>query len=286
MDVDTGPGYCPSCKKAVDTDQTYCVDCGAQLTLQPSEAKLPWYKSTWGAVVAVIAILVTAFVVLAVVIGTTTSANDSSSRNSPTVGIVVEHTPTITPTTEPTPTPTPEPTPTLEPTPTPTPELTPRPTPTPTPTVSPYNPAPYQPPGQSEPGLGLSRSAIQESFERYGFRFENSPLNDGTLRSLAVSPEEVALVEVVGPDDNPTSASIIIEMPHDEWLKSKGVGYQDTFVIALIDEWGEFLHWLGLNLPRLIESGGGEARSTFQGHAVRLEYFDAIQSYLIEVEAR
>ena len=101
-----------------------------------------------------------------------------------------------------------------------------------------------------------------------------------------MSPEEIVLVEVVGPDESPTSASIMIEISSDEWLKSKGIGYQDTFVTTMFEEWGEVLGWLDLNLPRLIESGGGEAQSAFEGRMARLEYFDAIQSYLIEVEAR
>ncbi len=244
---------CPQCGTHSPAENTFCSNCGSALDspiARPRRRK--WWDNTLVGFVTI-----GAFLALVALVGIGVAGQ--GDRDPPVAKATA-------------PAPTPEATSPLSPAPTTaTPELTSSASGwTLGPDVTPAYPT-REPVVQSVPGLDLSRSEIQESFEKFGFRFESFPLVDGTPRSLALSPESVAMVEITGPSDSPSSATILIESEH-----YKAVGYHDRFVITMFDEWGEVLNWLDLNLPRLINSGGGEAHAIFEGCTVKLEYFDAI----------
>ena len=60
----------------------------------------------------------------------------------------------------------------------------------------------------SLPTIGASKAAVQNKFSQNGidFSFTSSPLTDGTPRLLGTAPNDLALIELYGPEDKLTKA--------------------------------------------------------------------------------
>ena len=61
------------------------------------------------------------------------------------------------------------------------------------------------------PNIGTSKTEIQTTFSQLGvdFSFIDSPLGDGTPRTLGTSPDNLAMIELYGPTDKLTKATMM-----------------------------------------------------------------------------
>lgn len=174
------------------------------------------------------------------------------------------------PTETPQPTPTAAPTLTLEmPTDAPTPTIT-LPTPEPPPTV----------------GLGVSRAAVQRVYERpaVGFRFnEAEPVRDQP-RVMGTAPNGLAFVELIGPPDDLTKATIIVTVPKDNptAIQENSI-YMLGLVTTVMPDWSDGPTWVSQNITKAINSS--EAVTTVQGkRQVSLQAFKELGIILLSIE--
>lgn len=179
------------------------------------------------------------------------------------------YTPYPTPASGPTaiPTPTAEPTGTHTPLPVPTATATPTPMPTATPTATPV-PTPIP-----EPGIGITREAVESRFTKAGFEFEESWLEDGRFRTMA--SEDGALIELIGPSEDLSQASLLFDFPAEvnRFNRSRllvSIAIYLAFLEETFPEWLDAGDWASTTIARL---GGDGELSTTHGNK-RLEVSD------------
>ena len=117
-----------------------------------------------------------------------------------------------------------------------------------------------------------------------GSTYESSPLADGTPRHIGSSSDGLALLELTGPADNLTGASVMVTLgvPRDIMTRN-GVN-----MTALLDEtvpkWSGRKDWLVNAIGRATDVP--VQRTTQDGKLIKLEYFDALDSLILSVERR
>ncbi|MEE8189716.1 MAG: peptidoglycan-binding domain-containing protein [Kiloniellales bacterium] len=110
----------------------------------------------------------------------------------------------------------------------------------------------------SAPGLGIRRASLQGLFEspEIGFEFENSPLADGRPRVTGTSKNGIALLELIGPPNNLSSATMTIGTPDDAPAAvAENSFYMMGFVKHAFPEWAGATSWVNSNLDRAVDSG-------------------------------
>lgn len=172
-----------------------------------------------------------------------------------------------------------EPPPTEEPMPTEEPSATEAP-PTPEPSATPAGAA-------VSAGLGVPRVVITDLFAQPGidFVFEEEAEVNGAPRVVAVSPSEMATIELIGPEDNLLQATLSIELPQDNLsLLSENVTYATVFIETFYPEWADAVNWLAEGLES-VSATGESVTSQQDGSAVAIEPVGDSGAVIISVTA-
>ncbi len=132
---------------------------------------------------------------------------------------------------------------------------TPRPTATPTPL----------------PGLDVTRASFLSMYEDdLGFDCQSAPLNDGRERVICESPHGNldALVEVIGPENNITSAHTIVIDPQKVVFTS--FFHLRIFIQLAVPEWEGGTDWIADNMQSAID--GDEPRARHGNASIEMDW--------------
>lgn len=122
------------------------------------------------------------------------------------------------------------------------------------------------PPQKQSEGLNVSRQQIVNLYSQkeIGFKFEESSPVDGQPRVMGTSPDDLAILELIGPPENLQSASIVIFIPADRQdIILKNSVYMLGLVKNVMPEWDGGSDWVVNSLEKLFEE---ETISTTQGN--------------------
>ncbi len=164
-------------------------------------------------------------------------------------------TPEATNTPIPTDTPNPTDTPTIEPTPTET--------PTEAPTEITLDTATEESQRGLTAGIGISRDTIQGTYENtWDFTFEEAVEVDGQPRVMGTAPNKLAIVELIGPDENLVSASVLIFLPNNNpEAVTQNTFYMLQMLSLVAPDWSDGTSWITDNLKTAQEQG--EVKTTY-----------------------
>lgn len=169
------------------------------------------------------------------------------------------------------------------PMPTPTNTATSIPTATNTPTVEPTATAePTETPTATpEPSIGFSRDEVEAVFsEKYGFRFETSFLDSEQSAGMPLS--SMALMDLVGPNDNLTSITLAISNTDDFDVMVDNAAYQYELLALVAPDWPELDNWLFDNGPTA--RNGEVVTGEWNGLRFTLEFTQSIGREVLTVE--
>ncbi|MEO1148081.1 MAG: hypothetical protein AAFY26_21070 [Cyanobacteria bacterium J06638_22] len=150
----------------------------------------------------------------------------------------------------------------------------------PTPEVSPPAPEVHQ-------GIGVSRAAIQSVFEdpEVGFVFEEPALAQGQPRIMGTAPNQIALIELIGPPDNLTSAGILIGVPIDNnEAIAQNAAYTLGFLQVAVPGWTDGGDWLVRNLDAIHQGRARQASTVFGDKRIELVSLTEIGMVSLSVE--
>lgn len=120
--------------------------------------------------------------------------------------------------------------------------------------------ATQEPGGQEQQpkGIGVSRAEIQSVYEspELGFKFEKGEPVDGQPQVIGRSPNGLAYIQLIGPEDNITQASIMVGIPNDNPVAVVENGiYMLGLVKKAAPDWSEGPDWVTENLAKAVEKG-------------------------------
>jgi hypothetical protein len=153
------------------------------------------------------------------------------------------------------------PTETLKPTDTPEPTLTdtPEPTDTPRPTDTPVS--------YPAVGLGVTRADAARLYQLFEFTFELETDEKGQAHYVGTVSDDLAIVELIGPEGDITSAFVVINVPKppDENQASRTIAYLAMLLTVAAEDWEEGTEWLNQSLNNM-----GESRTTYANREIVL----------------
>lgn len=146
--------------------------------------------------------------------------------------------------------------------------------------AQPQQPQPQQqeqskPPAQQQEkpkGIGVSRASIQSVYEKpeLGFKFEKGEPVDGQPQVIGRAPNGLAFVQLIGPEEDLTQATIMVGMPNDD---PKALVENSVYMLGLLKlaapDWKEGPDWLSNNLVKAVEEG--EVATTNGNLRIRLQ---------------
>ena len=131
-------------------------------------------------------------------------------------------------------------------------------------------------------GIGVSRHAIQSIFEKpeLGFTFDSSHLEDGRPRVTGSS--ELALIELIGPPEDISSAYMMVFLPNDSPNEvTTNLLRLGAFMSHAVPTWKEGVSWLTDNLKRVIAQ---EEVQTTHGHLViTLKHYSSMGNITLKI---
>ena len=138
----------------------------------------------------------------------------------------------------------------------------------------------------SAPGLGIRRASFQGFFEspEIGFTFENSPLADGRPRVTGTSKNGSARLELIGPPNDLSSATMTIGTPGNEPAAvAENSFYMMGFVKHAFPEWAGATSWVNSNLERAVDSG--EIRRVYGSKQISISVTQGLGTISITIQA-
>lgn len=133
-------------------------------------------------------------------------------------------------------------------------------------------------------GLGVSRSELQSVYKPSsmgGFTLRSAPLDNGTPRYIGQSQDGNAALELIGPADNLTGASLMVAL-------NAGRDADVRHGIYLEKLWSKTVSggndWLVNSLRRATDVH--QQRTTQNGKTIQLLYFDALEAVVLKVERK
>jgi hypothetical protein len=115
--------------------------------------------------------------------------------------------------------------------------------------------------------MGVTRDKAVELYLLYGFTFELAEDEGGPARYVGTVEDGFARVELVGPEEDITSASILIKMPSpatDE-QSTRALAYLVALQTAVAKDWEAGPRWLEITFQN-----PGESTTTYENLAVKL----------------
>ncbi len=108
---------------------------------------------------------------------------------------------------------------------------------------------------QHASGLGITRTSIKSVFEKreIGVVFEDSSRVQGQPRVSGKAPNQVAVLELIGPEENLTSATMLVFNPTD--MPSAALEnsvYMWGLLKLAVPDWPEGRNWLTSNLEAAV----------------------------------
>jgi hypothetical protein len=107
----------------------------------------------------------------------------------------------------------------------------------------------------SDKGLGLTKSVVQKVFEAkpYSFKFENVPPANGQSRVMGYSKDKQSQLELIGPFENLSSATLIFGISATDKVAAAQQGiYISIFLNTVAPDWVEGPQWIQDNLLKAI----------------------------------
>ncbi len=132
-----------------------------------------------------------------------------------------------------------------------------------------------KPPSQQQEkpkGIGVSRAAIQSVYEKpeLGFKFEKGEPVDGQPQVIGRAPNGLAFVQLIGPEEDLTQATIMVGIPNDN---PQALVENSAYMLGLLKlaapDWKEGADWLSSNLVKAVEEG--EVATTHGNLRIRLQ---------------
>ena len=140
---------------------------------------------------------------------------------------------------------------------------------------------------KESPGIGVNRQDIQSVYEGsdIDFTFESSLLADGTPRVIGQSPHGHAALELIGPEQDITKATMMVAMPSDDpGIITLNSAYMLGLLSQVTPNWDEGPDWLADNFAVAAEKG--EAQTTWGHVEVSLTALTELGMVLLTVERR
>ena len=133
-------------------------------------------------------------------------------------------------------------------------------------------------------GLGVSREHVWSAFDHpamYPVGLESAPLTDGTPRFLGTFEDGHALLEMAGPRDNLTSATLILD-DTDDGYPFRNALYMNMLIDLTMPEWTGSSTWIAVHME---ETDDGKMPSILiRGVRVRLKVTESVG--LLELDVR
>lgn len=131
----------------------------------------------------------------------------------------------------------------------------------------------------------LNVSYGQAIKQLYGFRMQNSPLADGTKRSLGMSPDSGAVLELVGPHENLRKASLIIAVPNDApRVVAENSGRLLRFVANTMPGWKDGAAWVNRGLKKIVGGDYSDQMTVIGSRRITMSSMKAGALILVSVE--
>ena len=119
----------------------------------------------------------------------------------------------------------------------------------------------------------------------FDFNFESSLLADGTPRVIGESPDGFAFLELIGPEQDITKATMMVAMPSDDpGIITLNSAYMLGLLSQVTPNWDEGPGWLADNFAVAAEKG--EAQTTWGHVEVSLTALTELGMVLLTVERR
>lgn len=115
------------------------------------------------------------------------------------------------------------------------------------------------------------------------------PLSDGRAHAMLVTPDNLAIVEVVGSPENPSLASIMIGIPNNnDVIIRRNTALALVFLGNIFPSWDGRVEWLERGFKRAVssfESGGQtlEDQIDLSGNRVRISFLKPFSTVTISV---
>ena len=126
-----------------------------------------------------------------------------------------------------------------------------------TPTLAPptHTPEPHP-----TTGLGVTRTDAARPYQFLEFAFELTTDEQGQEHHIGTISDNLAIVELIGPEEDITSASVLVEVPKlpTENQSARTVVYLTTLLTVAAEDWEEGTGWLNDNW-----NNTGESRTTY-----------------------
>lgn len=120
-------------------------------------------------------------------------------------------------------------------------------------------------------GLGLSDRQVSSFPDSVFTISERAPLADGRDRRLLSTPDHLAVLELVGPSDNLSSASLSVFIPNDaDMVVAKNTLLALVFLKNVFPDWEQRADWATSALRRVAESSDNEERIMRGDRVVRV----------------
>jgi len=136
-----------------------------------------------------------------------------------------------------------------------------------------------------KPSIGISRFALQSLFEKkaLGFKFEHATAVDGQPRVIGTTPNKLASVELIGPEDNLVQATIMVGIPADDTVTlAKNAVFMAGFIKNAVPEWPEAVTWMNNNMGRALNMG--EVETIVGNKQIKLTVIKQLGMALITVK--
>ena len=133
-------------------------------------------------------------------------------------------------------------------------------------------------------GIGVSRSDFSPfvSMDVWSFTAEDSPLRDGRERLILTSPDDNTMVELIGPSDDLTEATIIIWDPQN----SISALYMIGFISVAVPGWAEGSTWLTDNVGKLLADPSTSIHAQYENVKIQYSYTEVLGTLSVTVNSK
>lgn len=152
--------------------------------------------------------------------------------------------------------------------------------------ASPVTSPPPAPQPEVKAPRGIGRSYFQlTAFPGVVFVERTSDtLVDGRARRLLMTPDKLAVFEVIGPPDDPASASLSLFIPNDnDALVLRNAGLAQLFLANVAPAWVDRNAWLTSALDRAVGSPDASQQVTRDGNTITVRYLQPLSMVSISV---
>lgn len=119
------------------------------------------------------------------------------------------------------------------------------------------------------------------------FDMQTSTLASGTERHMGMSPDKGAVLDLVGPKNNLTKASLVIAVPNDsQRVVAQNTGRLLRFIANTVPEWKGSTTWVNASLRKIADGDYSDSRTVVASKRVSMSSMKSGTMILVSVEPR